>query len=95
MAHGDARAILTEIRERAARALPCARCGSEGPPLIRQPRPLSFEWWEDPSCYMGCADCSAFFAPLPSIHPGVWQTEVPDDRVRDPDGVLFDPRELD
>lgn len=87
--------LLANARAEARRRLPCPSCGSTADPLIRQPRRLSLAWWDDASCYVGCAACGAFFALLPVAAPFIWQPEVPEDLEDDPNPWLVNPRELD
>lgn len=91
----DTGAIREEARGRAAEQLPCQSCGSDARPLVRKPRPGSVAWWDDPSCYMGCADCGHYLADLPDAYPFIWSPEVPQDSEPDPEGSSVSPREFD
>ena len=73
-------------RARAAEDLPCPDCGSTARPLIRKPRRMSISWWDDPSCYIGCADCARYLAEIPSVYPTILAPEVPEDLEEDPEG---------
>ena len=61
--------------EVAREQLPCSNCGSNDEPVLAKPKRGTADCWDDPSVYVGCASCGAFFKHLPSIHPHIWQAE--------------------
>ena len=61
--------------ESAREQLPCSSCGSNEEPVLAKPKRGTADWWDDPSVYVGCSSCGAFFELLPSIHPRIWQAE--------------------
>jgi len=50
------------------------------------------ERWDDPSPYIGCAECGDCLVLLSSSG---WMPEVPEDLEDDPQGSGVDPREFD
>lgn len=67
----------TKLRalEAARQQLPCSNCGSSGEPVLAKPKWGTADWWDDPSVYVGCESCGAFFLHLPSIPPYIWPAE--------------------
>ena len=61
--------------ELARAQLPCSNCGSNDEPVLAKPKRGTADWWNDPSVYVGCTSCGAFFTNLPSIHQYIWQAE--------------------
>lgn len=73
--------MLVTARAEARKKLPCPDCGSTAEPRIREPKVGSVAYWDDPSCYMGCAECGRFLALLDSAWPFIWQPEVDEYRA--------------
>lgn len=80
--------LLAGAKDEARRQLPCPSCGSVADPLMRRPRRLSYEWWDEPDSYVGCALCGQHLASLPAILGVTWGTEAPADRLPDPNGEI-------
>jgi hypothetical protein len=70
----DEHAVIgAEAQAQAHDQLPCRECGSTAEPVTRKPERLSADWWDDPSAYLGCADCGAYLEPLPVwLHYPAW-----------------------
>jgi hypothetical protein len=77
-AHEEFEAAEKKAMDAALSELPCLSCGSTKRPVKRKPRFGSASWWDDPSVYVGCADCGRYLADLPIVYPFIWQPDVED-----------------
>lgn len=72
--HGASK-LVSQSRAAAAKHLPCSSCGSTREPAVCKPTHGSAEWWDDPSPYIGCADCGAFMTLAPDVYPSILQAD--------------------
>lgn len=69
----EERAVLLDLMiEEAALKLPCKQCGESHKPERMKPPYGSVDWWDDSTPYLGCGNCGAQLADLPSIYPHGW-----------------------